>query len=583
MRVLVVIPARGGSKGLPGKNLRTVAGISLVGRAVRAAQEFIRTSALPESRIMVDTDSPEIAHEAAAWGIDVPFLREAELAGDETSTVDSTLGLLDHLAAIGERYDALLLLQPTSPLRDAGEILNTWQTFIAGGGTSATTICPIDHPVELALRINGDGTVAWREPLAGPSRRQYFEPSYRLTGSVYAISTTLLRDKRTFTIEGVTRGVVVKGATAVDVDSADDLAVAERLAGAAETTSLALIGHRIGGGAPCFVIAEAGVNHNGDIGLAHLLVDAAADAGADAVKFQIFDPALLVSVVAPKAEYQVTQTGEAESQLEMLRGLTLEHAEFRSLARHAAERGILFLATAFDVPSADFLDELEVSALKVPSGEVTNHPFLANLARRGKPLLMSTGMSDMVEVARAVDVIRENGAPSLALFHCVTEYPAPPAECNLRAMETMRRAFGVPVGWSDHTAGLAISLAAVAMGAEVLEKHFTLDRTLPGPDHSSSLEPSELADLVRHAREVHAARGDGEKRPAPSERGNAGLVRRSLHAVRDLEISHAIGEEDLISLRPATGISPADLPRVLGRRLGERVAAGQPLQWTHLG
>jgi N,N'-diacetyllegionaminate synthase len=325
----------------------------------------------------------------------------------------------------------------------------------------------------------------------------------------------------------------------------------------------------------CFVIAEAGVNHNGSLENAHTLVDLAADSGADAVKFQIFTPERLVSESAPKAEYQIASTGPAESQLEMLEHLTLARPGFAELSEHAARRGIVFLCTAFDEENADFLDELGVAAFKVPSGEITNHPFLAHLARKGKPLLVSTGMSTLSEVKEAVAVIAANGAPPVALFHCVSQYPAPLKECNLRAMATMRDAFGIPVGWSDHTLGIEISVAAVAAGADLIEKHFTLSRDLPGPDHAASLEPLELTRMVNEIREVEAALGDGEKIPSPSEASNIRLVRRSLHAARAIAAGHALESSDCIALRPGTGISPTKLPDLLGRRVVSDIEKGQ--------
>lgn len=343
-----------------------------------------------------------------------------------------------------------------------------------------------------------------------------------------------------------------------------------------------LAGALIGEGG-CFIIAEAGVNHNGDLNLAHRLVDAAADAGADAVKFQTFEPGLVTSRRAERARYQARNTGSDDSQLALLEGLVLPRAAYRELQAHADERGIVFLSTPFDVPSADFLQELGVTAFKIPSGELTNHPFLADLAGRGLPLLVSTGMSDLAEVEAAVAVIRRAGDPPLALFHCVSNYPADPDDCNLRAMATMRERLGVPVGWSDHTAGLPVSVAAVALGAELLEKHLTLHRTLPGPDHLASLEPDEMAELVAQVRLVRRARGDGVKRPTPAEEPIAALVRRSLHARRPLAAGAVLGPDDLIALRPAGGITPGLLDSVLGRSLLRGVEEGEMLAWSDLG
>lgn len=583
MSVLCLIPARGGSKGLPGKNLRTVGGISLVGRAVLAARRFVRDAGLADARVLVDTDSPEIAREGRAWGALVPFLRPAELAADDTSTLESTLAVLDRLAAEGAEVRTVVLLQPTSPLRTAEDVAACWEVFDPAERPSVASVTPTPHPVELALRLGPGGGVEWREPRSdGGARRQECEPAHWLSGAVYVNTVESLREHRAFVVPGLTRGVELPPERSVDVDTAAELALAEALLRGAEPPRMEIAGRGLGAGEPCFIIAEAGVNHNGDAELAHRLVEVAAEAGADAVKFQTFDPDVLVSRDAPKAEYQVANTGEEESQLEMLRRLVLPAETFESLARYAAERGILFLSTPFDAGSADLLERLGVQAFKVPSGEVTNHPLIAHLARKGKPLLLSTGMSTLAEVGEAVEVVRAHGSPPLALLHCVSEYPAPAAECNLRAMEAMRKAFGVPTGWSDHTEGLPVSIAAAAMGASVLEKHFTLDRTLPGPDHAASLEPGELVELVASVRAVEAARGDGVKRPMPSEAANARLVRRSLHAARELPSGHTLSSEDVVALRPGTGISPDALESVVGRRLRMPVGSGGMLLEDHL-
>jgi sialic acid synthase SpsE len=318
---------------------------------------------------------------------------------------------------------------------------------------------------------------------------------------------------------------------------------------------------RIGGGERCFVIAEAGINHNGDASLAHRMVDAAADAGVDAIKFQTWDPDGLWS-------------RDNESAYAMAHDLALSDDTFRQLGAHANERDLMFLSTPFDEVSADFLDSLGVPAFKIPSGEITTTPFLAHVASKGKPMLISTGMSSLPEVIAALETVRAHGDPPVALFHCVSNYPLDPAECNLRAMDTMRSRLHLAVGWSDHSVGINLSVAAVAMGAELLEKHFTLDRSLPGPDHPASLEPTELRKLVAAVRETEAAFGDGFKEPVPSEQAVALRARRSLHATRDLRVGEVVSMSDLILLRPGTGVPAGRAALVLGRRLRVAVPAG---------
>ncbi len=334
-----------------------------------------------------------------------------------------------------------------------------------------------------------------------------------------------------------------------------------------------IAGRKIGEGQPCFIIAEAGVNHNGSVKLAFQLVDAAVNAGADAVKFQTFIPEKLVSAAAPKAEYQLQTTDPGETQREMLRGLMLAHNEYTLLKDYCATRGILFLSTPFDEDSADFLDTLGVPAFKLGSGELTNLPLLERIARKGKPMIISTGMSYLSEVEAALRCVYEAGNTQIALLHCVSNYPTTPADANLRAMATMRQAFGVPVGYSDHTMGRDVSIAAVALGACVIEKHITINKSLPGPDQQASLEPDELIALVQGIRMVESALGHGRKEPAPSERNTTEVARRSIVAAHELAQGHVITAGDLAIKRPGTGLPPSMLTYVIGRRVRTTIPA----------
>ncbi len=326
-----------------------------------------------------------------------------------------------------------------------------------------------------------------------------------------------------------------------------------------------IAGHKIGAGCRAFIIAEAGVNHNGDLNMARELVDLAAAAGADAVKFQTFIAEESITVDASKADYQRITTGNEESQLEMARKLELSFDDFRELKRYCDERGIVFLLTPFDFESVDFLHSLGVPALKISSGDLTNHPLLRRVASTGVPVIISTGMSNMDEVKEVTGVVRAEGNDQLILLQCVTNYPADPADVNLRAMQTMAEALNVPVGFSDHTLGIEVSLAAVALGACVIEKHFTLDRNLPGPDHRASLEPRELESLVHGIRRVEAALGDGIKTPTASEASNAAVARRSLVAARDIKAGTVITAELTACKRPGTGLPPKMLDHVVGK------------------
>jgi N,N'-diacetyllegionaminate synthase len=321
-----------------------------------------------------------------------------------------------------------------------------------------------------------------------------------------------------------------------------------------------------------YIIAEAGVNHDGSVDDAHALVDLAAATGADAVKFQTFDPGALVSADARTAAYQAASTGVA-TQRELLERYVLPASAWSELRAHAVELGIDFLSTAFDLASLDLVCGVGVPALKFGSGELTNKPLLSEAAGRGLPVIASTGMATEDEVGDAVTWLA--AAPGLALLHCVSSYPAPVEQSNLRAITTLRRRFDRPVGWSDHTVGPVSAIAAVALGAAALEKHITLDRNRPGPDHAASADEPAMREYVAAVRAAQAALGDGRKRPVPAEIDNAAVVRRSWHAARDLPGGTRLAAADLVLLRPAVGLRPdVDLA---GRLLARDVVAGAPI------
>ncbi len=322
------------------------------------------------------------------------------------------------------------------------------------------------------------------------------------------------------------------------------------------------------------VIAEGGVNHNGDIGRAIALAQAARRAGADIIKFQYFTVGNIVSATAGAAAYQIANTGK-ESQADLLRPLQIGLQELSIVARTCRDEGIGFLCTAFDVDAIDELVSFGMSFVKIPSGEITNVPMLERYGRLGLPVLLSTGMSTMAEVEGALDVLDRAGAPAVTLLQCTSLYPAPPETLNLRAMVSMAEQTKRPVGLSDHSLDDYAAIAAVALGATVIEKHITLDRRLPGPDHAASLEPAEFARMVARLRATADALGDGVKRPAPGEAETAKLVRRSWHAARDLAPGTVLAASDIVLKRPADGLSPSADPT--GRRLTRAIAADQPV------
>ncbi len=328
-----------------------------------------------------------------------------------------------------------------------------------------------------------------------------------------------------------------------------------------------------------FIIAEAGVNHNGRLKLAKQLVDAAHQAGCDAVKFQIFKAEAVVSREAFLAEYQKKDKSQkVQNQLQLIKNLELSYEDFQELKEYCHQRGIIFMATPFDHDSADFLDQLDVSVFKISSGEVTNIPFLQYIAQKKKMIILSTGMSYLHEVQQAVKAIQAKGNNQLILLHCVTEYPAPFNEINLRVLHTLKETFHLPVGYSDHTLGIEIPIAAAALGAKVIEKHLTLDRNLPGPDHQSSLEPDEFKHMVTAIRHVEQAMGDGMKKPAPCELKNISVVRRSLIAARDIQKGERIQLGDIEIKRPGHGIPPGDLPKIIGKKAKRLIVKDTVLQ-----
>jgi N,N'-diacetyllegionaminate synthase len=317
-----------------------------------------------------------------------------------------------------------------------------------------------------------------------------------------------------------------------------------------------------------FIIAEAGVNHNADLSLARGLIDAAAAAGADAVKFQTAIPELVVTRYAQKAAYQKETSQADESQLEMIRKILFPMETHRELKDYCEERGVIFFSTAFDPVSLEFLEKLGQPYHKIPSGEITNLPYLRQVGAYRRPTILSTGMSALGEIEAALEVLEQSGTnrEQITVLHCNTEYPTPMTDVNLRAMQTIRDAFGVRVGYSDHTAGIEVSLAAVALGATMIEKHFTLDRNLPGPDHKASLEPGELKAMVSAIRNIELALGDGIKRPSSSESRNKDIARRSLVAVTAIRAGEAFSPANLTAKRPGSGLSPMRWDEVIGRK-----------------
>ncbi len=330
-----------------------------------------------------------------------------------------------------------------------------------------------------------------------------------------------------------------------------------------------------------FIIAEAGVNHNGDIKLAKKLIDVAVEAGADAVKFQTFKAEEVVSEYAPMAEYQKKNTGKEESQLDMVKKLELTYEDFKELKNYCDEKGIMFLSTPFDIDSARFLKDLGLELFKIPSGEITNYPLLKEIGSYRKKIVLSTGMADLGEIEDALDVLIKNGTKreDITVLQCNTEYPTPFKDVNLKAMLTIKEAFKVNVGYSDHTLGIEVPIAAVALGATVIEKHFTLDKNLPGPDHKASLEPHELKEMIKAIRNIEKALGNGIKKPSKSEKKNINIARKSIVARRNIKKGETLTEENLTTKRPGNGISPMQWNKIIGKKAYKDIPKDKPLSF----
>lgn len=337
---------------------------------------------------------------------------------------------------------------------------------------------------------------------------------------------------------------------------------------------------RIGPGHPVFIIAEAGVNHNGDADIAMAMLEAAAKCGVDAVKFQGFTAERLVSPSADKASHQLAASGEQESQLDLLRRLELPREAYPRLLRRCRELGVVFLCTPFDEEWVDYLDSLGVVGFKVGSGEITNIPFLRHVASKNRPVILSTGMSTLAETAAALEALSD--APGVLLLHCLSAYPGDPAEANLLAIPAMAAALGVPVGFSDHTGAVWMAAAAVSVGAVALERHFTLDRAMAGPDQTASLDPASFAEMVDVARQTSLALGDGVKRVMPGEEGVRAVGRRSLAAAQAIRAGEPLTPEMLRTLRPASGIAPTHFELVIGRAARRDIAENQILRWNDI-
>jgi N,N'-diacetyllegionaminate synthase len=568
--VLAVIPARGGSKAIPRKNMQPVGGRPLIAWTIAAARASQRIT-----RVVVSTDDEEIAAYARSAGGEVPTMRPRELASDTTPGIDAVVHIVNWLDAHGNyRPELVVVLQPTSPLRTADDIDAAIALLQNRGVDAVISVAPEMHPESWTSRLSSDGVLLDFGPgVEEESTRQDARGRYAQNGAIYVIRRDLLVAQHTL-YSKPTLAYVMPSERSLDVDEPWQLAAADALL-RRHQTDVIHVGQRTIGGNRCFVIAELGVNHNGRVDMVEQLIDAAAAAGADAVKLQTWNTDELVTPDAPLADYQ-RQPGGASTQYELLKGLELPAAVLAPLKARAEDRNLEFFSTPDDHGSADLLEQLGVRLFKIGSAELTNIPLLQHVAAKGKPVILSTGMATLDEVEAAVRAIESTGNRSLAILHCVSAYPSLTEDSNLRAMASLA-GFGYPVGFSDHTLGTATAVAAVALGAAVIEKHLTLDKSLRGPDHRASLDPAEFREMVAAIRAAEGALGDGVKRPTEAELAMRVRVRRVVVAARPLRPGHVITEDDVVLRRANHGMAAAALGTLIGRTVRCDIMALTPI------
>lgn len=574
---LAIIPARGKSKGIPRKNIRDLEGKPLIAYTIDAAQ---RSESL--DRIIVSTDDDEIRRISEGFGAEV-IRRPPELGEDRSPTIDTILHVLDALEKDGYRPDDVMLLQPTSPLRTKTDIANATRLYRDSGCDSLISVCEMNHPPYWSLGIKGQFLVPIFPKKMQLARRQDLPKSYLPNGAIFISSPTIVKRSRGF-YSGRIVPYIMPSERSLDIDSEMDFEIAEyslRKQGhhMNEDNAIKLGKRFIGDGYPTIVIAEAGVNHNGSTRLAKRLILAAKNAGADAVKFQTYATEDLIRRRAPKAPYQEESNEDTEDQFEMLRRLELTFEEIMELKKFADEKGITFLSTPFDLGSVKVLERIGVPAFKIGSGDLTNILLLKYVALRKRPILLSTGMASMDDIQLALSTIRSTGNNQIAIMHCTSEYPVSPSDCNLRAIETLKQVFQVPVGYSDHTMGIRTPAFAVAAGACFIEKHLTLDRKMKGPDHKASLEPNEFSEMIQEIRRVEELLGSPAKRPTDGERKMRRYVRKSIVSATNIEEGRIIRDSMLTVKRPGTGIEPKYLPDLIGMISRRKIRKDMLISW----
>ena len=569
--IVAVIPARGGSKGVPKKNLKLLNGKPLIVYTIEAA---VKCKLI--NRVICSTDDEEIATIAKEFGAEVPFLRPKELSTDTAHTppvIEHTVNYLEEKD--GLKVDLVITLQPTSPLREHFHITEAINKFFQGDYDALISI-KTGYPPWWMFKAEGDKLLPFASLGSGVNpynlERQQLPPAYEVNGAIYITKRDFLKRENSIISKDNCGFIIMDQETSLDIDTLTDFMVVEEVmkkktaAKLEDNQEVIKIGNNIiSKDGPTFIIAEAGANHNKDMSLAKKLIDAAVESGVDAVKFQTFKSESVVTKNTGMAEYQEKNTGIKESQQEMLKKLELNFESFIELKKYCDQKGILFLSTPHSPEAIDFLDDL-IPAYKIGSGDLTNLPFLEKIAKKNKPMILGTGMSTIEEIQEAVSAIKKIGNNQVILLHCTTSYPCPLENVNLNVLVTLKNKFNNIVGYSDHTISLDVPVVAVSMGAKVIEKHFTLDKNLPGPDHKASLNPSELKEMVLKIRNVEKYLGNYEKKPSEEEIEIAKIARKSIVAAKDIGCGEILTEDSLAIKRPGTGIKPKEIYSIVGQK-----------------
>lgn len=578
--ILAIIMARGGSKRLPNKNILEFNGKPLIAWTIGAAKKSRYID-----RVIVTTDSPQIAEIAKEYGADVPFIRPGDLASDTATSMDTALHALDFIkTGEGKEYDYLAQLQPTSPLRTEKHIDEAIELLLSDENLDAVSSFYVWEKKPQWLHCeneNGLLETCLEMKESYVNAKDYLIPN----GAIALVKTATIYAERTFYPKKIKAYIMDRNDSA-DIDTIEDFKLAEMFVKARnqEKKSIFIGPHEINENKKCFIIAEAGVNHNGSLDLALKLIDAAAEIGADAVKFQTFKAEQVVTAEGEMADYQKKNLGLEKKQIEMLRSLELPEDFYPKLIQRCEEKNILFLSTPHGgVESVHFLEILNMAAYKVGSGDLNNYLLLEALAKTCKPIILSTGMSTLQEVQAAVEFIQENGNDQIIVLHCTSNYPCPLEDVNLAAMKTLMAELNLPVGYSDHTVGFTAATASAALGAAAYEFHFTLDKNLPGPDHIASAEPKEAKEKIQAIRQTQMMMGSPIKQATEAEKvSTIKIARKSLVAKENLPAGTIMEKSHLEAKRPANGIAPIHFKKFLGKRLLRDIKKDEQLKFEDI-